>query len=415
MASWLVLALGLAAAAQPPAELARQVARRGFQLLQQGKLEAAEHELRQAVRLAPNEPLALAVLGMVLVQRSQLEEAAGFFERALAADPTDTGTRYNLASVLLRLGRPEEAREHLERTLREKPDHKQAAALLDAARETGYEIALKHYRAGRYSDSQALLEKMIAAGNREPRVFSLLAWSHHRQGRREPALAAIQRAIEAAPEAATWYSHAAQILLENRDYQTAYRTALRALASDPRFAPALKLKGRIELERGASRQALDSFIQAGEADPSDPEARLWLAAARKALRQYEEAAATLEKGIATFPDYAAFYAAYGRLLLEPELRSAPGAEVRARAMLEKALALDPTAAPAHYELGKLLLEEGRAAEALPHLESAARLDPAAARNYLALADAYRLLGRLEEQRRALERFRQLKASEETPR
>lgn len=401
-----VLALGW----QSPAGQAQEALRRGYALFEEGKLEAAENELRRAVKLAPKESLALAILGMVLVQRSQLEEAARYFERALAIDPSDRGTRYNLATVLARLGRTARAREHLERILREQPGHPQAKGLLAALEAGGYEAALEHYRAGRYRESQAELERMIASGAREPRVFSLLGWCHHRQGRPEAALDAVRRAIGAAPKEATWYAHGAQILLENRDYEAAYRMALEALALDPRAAHALKLRGRIELERGAPRQAWDAFTQAVEADPNDPEAQLWLGIAQRALRQHEEAAATFERALAGFPQFAPLYAAYGELLRDPELRSLPQSETRARALLEKAVALDAGLPQARYELGKLLLDEGKTAEALPHLEEAVRRDPANSRFRLALAETYRLLGRRQEQREQLEIYRRLQAS-----
>jgi tetratricopeptide (TPR) repeat protein len=409
---WILLffpALG----SQAPAEQARQTARRGYELLLQGKLEAAENELRRAVNLAPREPLALATLGMVLVQRSQLEEGAKYFERALAIDEADTGTRYNLAAVLVRLGRTKEAAQHLRRILRQEPKHPQAAGLLAALQPTvEYEAALEHYRAGRYHESQAILERLSGSGDPEPRVYSLLAWCHHRQGRREAAEEAIRQAIAAAPSEATWYAHGAQILLEAGDYQAAYRMALEALARQPRSAPALKLRGRIELDRGAPRQALESLTKAVEAEPADPEAQLWLGLAQKALRQYEAAAATFEQGLARYPDFAPFYAAYAELLLEPELRSRPLSESRARALLEKAVALDGTLSQARYELGKLLLDSGDAEHALPHLEEAARQAPAVSRFRLALAEAYRLLGRRREQREQLNVFRKLIATEQ---
>lgn len=397
---------------QPAGDQAREAARRGYELLRQGKLDAAESELRQAVKLAPREPLALAVLGMVLVQRSQLEEGAKYLERALAIDASDTGTRYNLAVALARLGRRAQAREHLERILRQEPGHPQAKSLLAAleAGDDGYETAREHYRAGRYQESQAVLERMIASGTTEARVFGLLAWCHHRQGRPEAALEAIHRAIAAERSGGPWYAQGAQILLENRDYQAAYRMALQALALDPGAAAALKLRGRIELENGGPRQAFEAFAKAAEVDPADPEARLWLGIAQKALRQYQEAEVTFERGLAQFPDFAALYAAYAELLLEPELRARPGSQTRARALLEKALALDGTLAEARYLLGKFLLEEGKADEALPHLQEAARRDPGAARLRFALAEAYRILGQRERQREQLEIFRKLLSS-----
>lgn len=277
--------------------------------------------------------------------------------------------------------------------------------LLLAAAQAGYDAALDRYRAGRFAESQAVLERLVAEGSRDARDFSLLAWCHHRQGRPDQALAAIRRAIELAPDEAAWYNHAAQILLENRSFEAAYRTAAKALELDPKSAQALKLKGRLELERGANRQAAQSFERAAALDPRDPEALLWLGTARQALWQYKEASAVFEKGIAGFPGFASLYAAYGRLLLEPGIED----ETRAAALLEKALALNAALPQAHYDLGKLRLDQGKIAEAVRHLELAAKLDPRGARNHLALAEAYRLAGRSADQARELEIYRKLAA------
>ena len=283
--------------------------------------------------------------------------------------------------------------------------------LLLLAAQAGYDTALERYRAGRIAESQALLEDLIAQGSGEARVFGLLAWCHHRQGRPNKALAAIRRAIELAPDEVTWYNQAAQILLENRALEAAYRTAVKALDVDPDSAQAWKLKGRLELERGAKKQALKSFLRSTELNPADPEALMWLGIARETLWQYEEAAAVFERGIARFPMFAPMYAAYGGLLLEPRAQPDATTKKRAQTLIEKALALDPALPYAHYDLGKLLLQEGEVAEAVRHLEAAVRLDPRNSQYRLTLANAYRSAGRSKDQARELDVYRKLKAQE----
>ncbi len=279
------------------------------------------------------------------------------------------------------------------------------------AAQAGYDTALENYRAGRLAESQALLEDLIEQGSGEAKVFGLLAWCHHRQGRPNKALAAIRRAIELAPDEVTWYNQAAQILLENRAFEAAYRTAVKALDVDPDSAQAWKLKGRLELERGAKKQALKSFLRSTELNPEDPEALMWLGIARAAMWEYEEAAAVFERGIARFPMFAPMYAAYGGLLLEPRAHPDAKTKKRAQALIEKALALDPALPYAHYDLGKLLLQEGEVGEAVQHLEAAVRLDPRNSQYRLMLANAYRSAGRRKDQARELDVYRKLKAQE----
>jgi tetratricopeptide (TPR) repeat protein len=363
----LCLVLFLAQAAAPHAE-------RGYALAQRGELKGAEAELRQAVELAPH----------------------------------DAGMRYNLAVVQFRLGEQEAALANLERVLRQAPGHAQAASL---KAEITYRATLNLYAAGRFAESQAALERLIAAGKPEARVLRLLAWCHHRQNRPNEAVAMIRRAIEAAPADATEYSHAAQILLENRQVRAAYAAAGKALQLKPDSVHTLKIKGRVEIERGDFKQALKSFQRAVELDPSDPEGLQWLGTAQQMLLQYAEAAATFEKGVTSFPGFAPMYEAHARLLLDPGTPPGAPSEQRAAALLEKALELDNALPQAHYELGKLLLGEGKAVEGLRHLEAAARLDPRSSRTHLALAGAYRAVGRTADQAKALERYRQAKSLE----
>jgi Flp pilus assembly protein TadD len=404
---WLLLA---APASQLGPTAARQHVERGYALAQSGNLKAAEAELREAVKLAPEDALALAVLGMVLSQGQNLEEANTYLERALKLDPGDTGTRYNLAVNQFRLGRREAAKTNLDLILKQKPDHKQAASLLDAIKaKSRYDVALDRYRTDRFAESQALLEQMIASGKRDPKVYTLLAWCHHRQNRADAALAAMRQAIELAPADPTLYSNAAQILLENRSFQAAYGAATKALELKPDHVPALKTKGLLDIERGDLKQALAAFQRAVELNGSDPEAIEQLGTAHQLLFQYSEAAVTFEKGISQFPAYARMYEAYAKLLLDPGGRLDATAKTRATMLLKKALALDASLPQAHYELGKQLLEDGKAPEALSHLETAAKLDPKNSAMHLALANAYRTLGRTGDQLKELKLFRELEA------
>lgn len=400
MAAW---GLWLALAAQG-AGTAREHVDRGYAAAKSGDFGRAEAELREAVKLAPTDAVALAVLGMVLSQRANPEEGNKYLERALALDPGDTGTRYNLAFNQFRMGRVQAARANLEKILRQKPDHQQAAALLEKVKEeTGYAAALELYRAGRVAESQATLE--AAAGTRhDPRALGLLAWCYHRQGRAEQAVGTIRQAIELAPNDAALYTSAGQMLLEQRNLAAADGAVTKALQVNAKHAPALKLKGLLEQQYGNAREALAAFQQAVELDPADAEAVERVGNAQQTLFRYKEAEATFQRGIMRFPRSARLYEAYGRLLLDP---AAPARTEKAAEMLEKALTLDPRLAKAHLELGKLLLEAGKESEGLGHLEAAARLEPGDASNHLALANAYRVAGRKEDQERELKRYREL--------
>jgi tetratricopeptide (TPR) repeat protein len=405
-----VLLMLAAPGAQPSTRTTHQRVERGYELAQHGDLKAAEAELREALKLSPDDALALAVLGMILSRQPKLEEANTYLERALKLDPRDTGTRYNLAVNLFRMGKPEPAKANLDVILKQKPDHKAAALLLDEVNAKAvYEAALEEYRQGRFAKSQALIEQTIANGNRDPKSLRLLAWSHHRQNRPNDAREAIRHAIQLAPEDPAAYSNAAQIFLEERDFKGADAAVTRALELAPGHVPSLKLKAMLAVEHGDLKQAMATFQRAVELDRSDPEALQGLGTAQQMLFQYEEAAVTFKKGMIRFPTYGPMYQAFGKLLLDPGARRGTAGEVRAAELLEKALALDPSLPAAHYELGRLLLNHDKTSDALRHLEAAEKLDPYNGPAHLALARAYGILARTADQSRQLALYRELEA------
>ena len=368
---------------------AQEHARRGFELFQKGELKPAEAELREATRLSPNDAISLALLGGVLVRQNRLKEARVYLEKAVEIDPADSGTRYNLAAVQFQLGDSRAAKSNLERILSARPDHKAAIAL-------GHQAALGEYRANRFADSQSTLEGMIAAGVRKAEVFNLLAWSFHRQNKLTESVRAMRQAIALEPAVETNYDNLAQILLEQKENVAAADVIRRALEVAPDSFQVYKLKGRMEMQIGNYKRALESFSRAVALNGADAESLLGLGLVQEKLVQLDQAAATFEKGITRFPRDAQFYQAYGRLLAESGARLDT-----ALTLLDKALVLDNSLPEAHYYLGKLLLAKGKAQESLPHLEAAAKLDPTSSRIHLALANAYRSLERKADAAREL--------------
>ncbi|HEX5412940.1 MAG TPA: tetratricopeptide repeat protein [Terriglobia bacterium] len=123
-----------------PANAQQHVAR-ATALVQQGDLKSAEVELRQAVKLAPNDPACLAFLGAVLGMEQKLPESTSYLEKALHLNPLDLRTRRNLASNQFQMGRFEAARQNLERILKAEPGETTSTLLLGMVDEE-----LKDYR-----------------------------------------------------------------------------------------------------------------------------------------------------------------------------------------------------------------------------------------------------------------------------
>jgi len=72
----------------------------GYVRHRQGRLEDAEHNYREAIRLRPNHPRAHLNLGGLFAQEGKLGEARTELERAVAFAPRNAEARYNLGEVL---------------------------------------------------------------------------------------------------------------------------------------------------------------------------------------------------------------------------------------------------------------------------------------------------------------------------
>ena len=83
----LFLPLLFAAAERADTSQAETHARQSYALSQQGRLPEAEQEMREAIRLAPRNPLYHSALGGLLAKDEKLSEAKEELEKALALKP----------------------------------------------------------------------------------------------------------------------------------------------------------------------------------------------------------------------------------------------------------------------------------------------------------------------------------------
>lgn len=105
----------------------------GLALAEQGRLDRAEAEAREALRLRPDFAEAHNNLGLVLAQTGRIAAAAEHFAAALELHPNYVEAHANLGAALLHEGRLAEARLHFLRAIELDPDYAPAHGQLGLA------------------------------------------------------------------------------------------------------------------------------------------------------------------------------------------------------------------------------------------------------------------------------------------
>jgi len=110
---------------QSPAQL-QKILEQGIAHHREGRKEDAERSYRQVLDIAPNQPDALNLLGVLAADAGFHDLAISLMRRALMTRPKDPNIQNNLGHALSQVHQYEDARDHLERALALKPDFDEA-------------------------------------------------------------------------------------------------------------------------------------------------------------------------------------------------------------------------------------------------------------------------------------------------
>ncbi len=156
---------------------------------QAGQLDDAIGSYRRALALNPRNAAVEADLGTVLSERGLLAEGLGHLEKAVEANPNSPDAQNKLAAALVKAGRPAEALVPLQR----------AVALAPDAVEYRFSLAYVLRESGRLADAVVQLEKAVEiSSGQDWQCLDMLAGIYGRLGRREDAIAAGRKAVDAA-------------------------------------------------------------------------------------------------------------------------------------------------------------------------------------------------------------------------
>jgi predicted O-linked N-acetylglucosamine transferase (SPINDLY family) len=267
---------------------------------QAGRLSAAEQIYRRILAVAPNQPDALHLLGVLDHQLGRHDAAIEQIRRAIAANGMEPAYHGNLGSVLSSVGRLDEAAAAFRRALELKPDQADAC----------------------YNLGNALRD----------------------QGKSDEAIAAYRRALELRPGYAEAHNNLGNVLEILGRLDEAIACFRRALELNPAYAEASHNLGNALHAQWKVDDAVVSYGEALKLKPDFVAAHNGLGNAFKTQGKLDDAVACYRRAIELNPAYAVAYSGLGNVLKLQEKVT------EAIASYRQALALDPNYHEAHSNL-----------------------------------------------------------------
>jgi tetratricopeptide (TPR) repeat protein len=415
----LILAAAVPTVAQRNAYVERL--ERTASLINSNRLQEAEQQLDAILKLAPNEAVALNLLGTVRAKQGRLDDAEVLFMRSIQNDKELVEAYMNLAYLYLLKGQPEKSAVRLKEVLQLQPANADAS----------YRLAWVLLTLGRFDESISVIDAAKQSQPLSVPLLNLLGDAHLKkhdvksaeeayllvlkeQGSNGDALLGLASSAQVRGDvqaASLYLNRAKAVIAESPDLLHKFATVAQnsRLKNEALWA----LKRAIELrpkepsyqfELGLAQLMDPVDLQEAEAvfqqflklQPGNTRGQLYLGYVLLKQKKHAEARVWLEKSIEKetgSPE--AFY--YLGLVAQEQKENE-----RAIELLTKAIQLAPSYASAHVALGATYLKLKDYSRAQPTLETAVKLNPDDSKAHYNLA---LLFARLKNQERAQEEMR----------
>jgi Flp pilus assembly protein TadD len=364
-------------------------------LISNNQLAVAEKELTSVLRVAPNLPAALNLMGSVRAKQGRLVEAESLFLRAVQNDKNYLGARMNLVYLYLLKRAPDKAIAQLNEVLAVEPANREARVILGDA-----------YLAK--NDLQKAEENYLAVLDSKldnPGALFGLAQISRAKGEMREAAIYLQRigTLTTDSNAPDFLYRFALEAMRSGMFDEAKSALERALVLKPKEPTFLLALGIAWLRKGDLFEAEKLFRHLLELQPNNVQGQLHLGYVLLNQKKYAEARTWLEKSARTSNPIPEVFYYLG--LVAQEQHDDAGAIV----LFEKAVRQLPSYAHARIALGSSYMKLKNYVRARQELETAVKLDPEEPTAHYNLALLY---ARIKEPERAQEELKiidQLKA------
>jgi tetratricopeptide (TPR) repeat protein len=401
-------------------------------LIADNRTAEAEKELSSILRVAPDEPAALNLLGTIRAQQGRLPEAEKFFMRAIRGDNKYIGAHMNLAYLYTLMGQPKNTIAQLKIVLLLDPHNPEPldklARLLLAQGEIDEGIKVLEQAEQSQQLSAALLvllgDALLKKGS-APKAEARYQGALEQQADNTDAvlgLAQVALAKGDANSASLYLTRArkmtaaspntlyrfALVALSMGLYEEANGTLLAAIKLNPRDPAYFLALGTTWIKKPDLTEAELAFRRALELQPDSPRAQMYLGYVLMEQKKYPEALGWLEKSVQKDKSVPETFYYLGQIAQEQN------DDERAINYFKQALGLVSTYSFAHSGLGISYLRLKNYPLAQQELELSVKLNPIDAKAHYNLALLFARLKnpeRAQEEMRIVEKLKSSRANE----
>lgn len=310
-----------------------------------GRLREAENNYREVLEVAPDNPVALQLLGVLAYQVGDVPSAFELISAAVAVDPNYAEAHFHLGLACKAQGRFDEAIESYQRSIELNPAH--------------------------------------------PQAHNNLANTYQAIGRLDEAATSYRKALSFDPNYVNALSNLGVVLANLRQPEAAVHSCRKAVQLDPENADVHSNLGFVLLELGKAGDAISCFRTALTFEPEDPETHNNLGNAFQEQDRLEDAIMSYQKAVELAPNYTDAQNNLGNVF--HELERYDDAVLCYRTVLE----CEPENVDAYNNLGLVLQDQGRFADAVASYRKAITIDPNYANAHSNIGLSLNALGQTE--------------------
>jgi len=357
-------------------------------LIRDNRISEAEKQLASVLKVTPNAPVALSLMGTIRAKQGRLNEAETLFLRAVRGDRQFVGARMNLAYLYLLKRAPEKTISQLKEVVRLEPSNADAAQKLA-------ELLLSQ---GHVDECISFIEKLRLLQSIPAALLVVLGDAYLTKGDLKKAEEEYLLALEGRLENASALLGLAQISQAKGEAREAflYLTRVASLTTYSESPDFLYKFGLIALKATMGDEAKSALERALKLRPNEPSYVLVLGVAWLKKGDLFEAEKVFRRLIELQPDSAQGQLHLGYVLLNQKKY------VEAREWLEKSARADTAVPEVFYYLGLVAQEQNDDAKAIELLEKAVQKLPSYAHARIALGSSYMKLRNYTRARQELE-------------